>query len=193
MNKILTLLKTQPISTQAQSTEKADHGAIFLRNKDSGNKLFLSLKDLFSRTDKSSASTVVTKAVPHATIGPIKAENKKSVRFEPDQQTRLRMAYRNFLDPNGAGLGSRGKDQGFEEKVSHFDSAVLKVLSGRELKEGDEKVLDEVLPKLKKATEENGQLNGSTRKKLLSDFSDLANKAAELQMSSLSKAAHQVS
>ena len=191
MNKIPTSFKIQTTSTQSHKPEETSHTTIFSRGKNSGSKLFLSLKNIFSRADKSSASAAVTKAVPQATIAPIKTENKKSVRFEPDQQTRLRMAYRNFLDPKGAGLGSRGKEQGYEEKVSHFDSAVLKVLNGRELKKEDENVLNEVLPKLKKATEENGQLNGSTREKLLSDFSAIKNKAAELHMSSTLKAAYQ--
>ena len=101
------------------------------------------------------------------------------------------MAYREFLDPSGAGLGPRGKGQGYEEKVSHFDSTVSKVLIESELKEADEKVLDEVFPELEKAVKENLQLNESKRKQLLSDFSEIKDKAAVLQMKSVLKRAYQ--
>lgn len=82
MNKIPTSVKIPTTSTQADKLQKASDGTIFSRGKGSGSKLFLSLKNLFSRTDKSSASSTVAKAVPQATIEPIKTPQTKKVRFE---------------------------------------------------------------------------------------------------------------
>jgi hypothetical protein len=80
LNKIPTSVKIQTTSTQAHKREEARDGTIFSRGKGSGSKLFLSLKNLFSRTDKSSASSTVAKAVPQATIEPIKTPQTKKVR-----------------------------------------------------------------------------------------------------------------
>ena len=121
-------------------------------------------------------------------------KNEKSSSSEFDQRTRLRMAYRNFLDPSETGLGPRGKEQGYEAKVSIFDSAVVKLKRGDELKDWEEKALDQVLPKLKTAVQENGKLDASMRQKLLSDLSDIRGDLTELQMKSkLKKAAQQLS
>ena len=81
MSRIPTSFKIQTTSTQAQSTEKASHGTLFTRGKGSGSKLFLALKNFFSRTEKSKASAEVAKAVPQATIEPIKTPQTKKVRF----------------------------------------------------------------------------------------------------------------
>ncbi len=86
MQKIPTSLKTQPTSTQAHKPEKASHGTIFSRGKGSGSKLFLSLKNIFSRTEKSKAIAGVAKAVPQATIEPIKTPQTKKVRFVPENR-----------------------------------------------------------------------------------------------------------
>lgn len=81
MSRIPTSLKIQTTSTQAHKPEEAGHGTIFARGKGSGSKLFLSLKNLFSRTEKSKASAEVAKAVPQATIKPITTPQTKKVRF----------------------------------------------------------------------------------------------------------------
>ena len=86
MNRILTSLKSQTTSTQAQSIEKANHGTLFARGKDSGSKLLLSLKNFFSRTEKSKANAAVAKAVPQATIEPIKTPQTKKVRFASENR-----------------------------------------------------------------------------------------------------------
>ena len=192
MNKIPTSFKTQATSTQAHKTEKASQATIFSRGKSSGSKLFFSLKNLFSRTDKSSASSAVAKVIPQAPIGSIGTKNEKSSSSEFDQRTRLRMAYRNFLDPSETGLGSRGKEQGYEEKVSIFDSAIVRLKRGDELKDWEEKALDQVLPKLKTAVEENGKLDASMIQQLLSDLSHIRKDLTHLQLkSALKKAAQQ--
>lgn len=81
MNKIPTSFKTQAISTQAYKPEEASHTTIFSRDKGFGSKLFLSLKNIFSRTKKSKASSAVAKAVPQATVESIKTPQTKKVRF----------------------------------------------------------------------------------------------------------------
>jgi hypothetical protein len=150
------------------------------------------LKNFFSRADKSSASSAVAKVVPQATTESIKTENTKSISIDFDQRTRLRMAYRNFLDPSETGLGPRGKEQGYEAKVSIFDSAIARLIRGDELKDWEEKALDQVLPKLKTAVQENGKLDASMRQKLLSDLSHIREDLTELQLKSgLKKAAQQ--
>ena len=102
------------------------------------------------------------------------------------------MAYRNFLDPSETGLGPRGKEQGYEEKVSIFDSAIARLKRGDELKDWEEKALDQVLPKLKTAVKENGKLDASMIQQLLSDLSDIREDLTDLQLKSgLKKAAQQ--
>lgn len=192
MHKILTLLTGSPNATQARPTEKSNYTTIFSRTEKSESKFFLSLKNFFSRADKSSASSAVAKVIPQAPIGSIGTKNEKSSSSEFDQRTRLRMAYRNFLDPSETGLGPRGKEQGYEEKVSIFDSAIVRLERGDELKDWEEKALDQVLPKLKTAVQENGKLDASMRQKLLSDLSHIREDLTELQMKSkLKKAAQQ--
>ena len=192
MHKILTSLSGSPNATQARPTEKSNYTTIFSRTEKSESKFFLSLKNFFSRTDKSAASAAVEKAIPQAPIGSIGTKNEKSSSSEFDQRTRLRMAYRNFLDPSATGLGPRGKEQGYEEKVSIFDSAIVKLKRGDELKDWEEKALDQVLPKLKTAVEENEKLDASMRQKLLVDLSDIRRDLTGLQLkSALKKAAQQ--
>ncbi len=84
MNKIPTSFKLQLNSTQAQKAEEVSHVTIFSRGIDSGRKLLLSLKNLFSRNKKSTASAEVAKAVPQATIEPIKTPQTKKVKFDPN-------------------------------------------------------------------------------------------------------------
>lgn len=86
MNKIPTSFKTQAASTQAPKPEEASHTTIFSRGKGFGSKLFLSLKNIFSRTDKSSASSAVAKAVPQATVKSIKTPQTKKVRFAAENR-----------------------------------------------------------------------------------------------------------
>lgn len=191
MKAIQTLLRGSNSTTSAHKIEETKGQTVFSRRADSSGKLFSSLKNLFSRAEKSQAREVVTQTAPQAALKPVNASCNSHGHVEFDQRTRVRMAYREFLDPSGAGLGPRGKGQGYEEKVSHFDSTVLKVLNGSELKEADEKVLDKVFPEFEKAVKENLQLNESKRKQLLSDFSDIKAKAAVLQINSIIKRAYQ--
>jgi hypothetical protein len=199
LNRIPTSFNTQTSSTQAHKPEEASHATIFSRGKGFGSKLFFSLKNLFSRTDKSSASAAVTKAVPQATIDSIKTENKKGDSVELTPRVRVRMEYRQLLDleaskakgQSGGVDASKAKGKSYEVKVSMFDSAVAKLQRGDELKDWDKKTLDEVLPKLKTAVEENEKLDESMRKKLLSDISDIRRDFTELQLKSAVKAAWQ--
>ena len=191
MQRILTFLKVDLKATQARPADKSNHATIFSRGADSGTKLFSSLKKFFSRTDKSAASAAIEKAIPQALIGSIGTKNEKSSSSEFDQRTRLRMAYRNFLDPSATGLGPRGKEQGYEEKVSIFDSAIARLKRGDKLEDREEKALDEVLPKLQTAVKENGKLDASMKQKLLSDLSDIRRDLTELQLESALKKAAQ--
>jgi hypothetical protein len=206
LQKILTSLRVGPNATQARPTEKSNHTTIFSRGADSGRKLLSSLKNFFSRTNKSPASATVAQAIPKSTTESIKVEKKKTISFEPpastavakansqtttesvkmentksmsvdfEQRTRLRMAYRNLLDPSQKGLGSREKGQGYEEKVSHFDSALFKVGKKLPLNQGDQDLLKDVLPKLQTAVEINEQLKEPEKIQLLSDIQEIKNK-----------------
>lgn len=86
MSRIPTSLKIQTTSTQAHKPEEAGHGTIFSRGKGSGSKLFLSLKNIFSRTEKSKASATVAQAVPQATIKSIKTPQTRQVRFAAENR-----------------------------------------------------------------------------------------------------------
>ena len=199
MNRIPKSLTTKTTSTQAHKPEGASHATSFSRGKGSGSKLFLSLKNLFSRTEKSSASAAVTKAVPQTTIDSIKTENKKSDSVKLTPRDRVRMEYRQLLDleaskakgQSGGVDASKAKGKSYEEKVSIFDSAVAKLQRGDELKDWEEKALDEVLPKLKTAVEKNGKLDESTRKELLLYLSEIRSNLTELQIKSAIEAAQQ--
>jgi hypothetical protein len=191
LQKILTSLRVGPNATQARPTEKSNYTTIFSRTEKSESKFFLSLKNFFSRADKSSASSAVAKVIPQATTESIKTENTKSVIFEPDQRTRLRMAYRDLLGTGDNGVDYSGKKRSYEEKVSMFDSAVAKLQRGDELKDWDEKTLDEVLPKLKTAVEENEKLGEAEKKQLLSDVKEIQKRMAEQTFYSVLKSAYQ--
>lgn len=79
---------------QAQQSEEPKQQNVFSRRADSGAKLFSSLKNLFFRTDKSQAKTVVAQAAPKVPLEPVKAGNLKRVHFESDQRTTFQMANR---------------------------------------------------------------------------------------------------
>lgn len=79
MSRIPTLFKTQTPSTQAHKPEEASHATIFSRGKGSSSKLFLSLKNLFFRTEKVPASMAIEKAVPQAGTQSIRTEKNMSV------------------------------------------------------------------------------------------------------------------
>jgi hypothetical protein len=187
LQKILTSLKLKLNPAQARQTEKPDHAIIFSRTEKSESKLFLSLKNFFSRSDKSSASSVVVKAIPQATIDSMKTENKKSDSVKLSSRARVRMEYRQLLDLEA----SKAKGKSYEEKVSIFDSAIARLQRGEKIKEWEEKALDEVLPKLKTAVEKNGELDESTRKELLLYLSEIRSNLTELQIKSAIEAAQQ--
>jgi hypothetical protein len=199
LQKILTSLKLKLNPTQARQTEKPNHAIIFSRTEKSESKLFLSLKNFFSRSDKSSASSVVVKAIPQATIDSIKTENKKSDSVKLSSRARVRMEYRQLLDleaskakgQSGGVDASKAKGKSYEEKVSIFDSAIARLQRGEKIKEWEEKALDEVLPKLKTAVEKNGKLDESTRKELLLYLSEIRSNLTELQIKSAIEAAQQ--
>lgn len=166
-------------SFQTNPTQETRSRSVFSRGADSGNNLFSSLKSLFSRTDKSQAKAVVARTVPSAVLEPVKAGTGKRVHFEFDSRTRVRMAYRNFLDPSGTGQTPKPKGQGYEEKVSHFDSAMYKVLNGVQLHEGDKKIINQELPHLREFIENNAVISVSEKTTLLKDFSEIWKKAVQ--------------
>lgn len=157
MSKILTSLKKQATSTQAHKLEEASDGTIFSGDKGSGSKLFLLLKNLFTRTDKSSASAAVTKAVPQAATRSINSEVEKLSRPELDLRGRVRQVYRQL--PNQT-----------EVKVSHFDTAVHKIIDGTKLYDGElTKTLKE-LGDIKTSVEQNKEMNDASKNQLLKDI-----------------------
>ena len=58
------------------------------------------------------------------------------------------------------------------------------------LHQGDEKTLDEVLPKLKTAVEENEKLGEAEKKQLLSDVKEIQNRLTEQTYNSVLKSAY---
>jgi hypothetical protein len=198
LNNIPPSIKTQTTSTEEKSTENASHGTLLERRKGSGSKLLLALKDLFSRTEKSSAKAAVTNAVPQATTESIKTENKKSDSVKSTPRDRVRIAYRQLLfvetskaKAQSGGVGaSEERKLSYEEKVSIFDSGIARLQRGENLKNREEEVLDAVLPQLEKAVQ-NGSLGESKKQELLSDLSKIKSDLTDLQIKSALKAAWQ--
>lgn len=156
MNRILKSLTTKTTSTQAHKPEGASHATIFSRGKGSGGKLFLSLKNLFSRTEKSQAKTVVAQAVNVPTTDSIKSEVTKLDRPELDLRGRVRQVFRQL--PNQS-----------EVTVSKFDTAVYKLFEGIKLGDGESTKTFKELVDIKTLVEQN-EKNDSRKSQLLKDL-----------------------
>ncbi len=156
MKRIPTSFNTQTRSTQAHKTEEASHATIFSRGKGSGSKLFLSLKNLFSRTDKSQAKTVVAQAFNVATNDSIKSEVTKLRYPEPDLRSRVRQVFRQL--PNQS-----------EVTVLSFDTAVYKLFEGIKLGEGESTKMFKELDDIKTLVEQN-EKNDLRKSQLLTDI-----------------------
>jgi gas vesicle protein len=163
LRKLSTLFKTQPTSAQAYKTEKASTATIFSRGKESSSKLLLSLKNLFSRTDKSSAKAAVTQEVPKDIIGPIKSETRILAKPGPDLRSRVRQVYRQL--PNQT-----------EATVSKFDSVIHKLFDGVKLS-NDELTTLQALAHIKTFVEQNEEMDTSIKDQLLKDVEQLENLA----------------
>lgn len=162
MKRTSTSLNTQTSSTQAHKPEKASHATIFSRGKGSGSKLFLSLKNLFSRTEKSQAKTVVAQAVKMVMTDSIKSEVTKLDRPELDLRGRVRQVFRDL--PKQSEVTKQS-----EVIVSHFDTAVYKLLEGQKLGDGESTKTFKELDDIKTFVEQN-EKNDSRKSQLLNDL-----------------------
>jgi gas vesicle protein len=192
LKNILASLKKQATSTQAQSTENASHGTVLERSKGSGSKLLVALKFFFSRTDKSKANAVVVNAVPQVTIKPITTPPTKKVSFAPDAVTKaVPQATTSSINSEVEKLGRPEPDlrsrvrqvyrqlpNQTEVKVSHFDTAVHKIIDGAKLYDGElTKTLKE-LGDIKTSVEQNKEMNDASKNQLLKDIDLLIKLAA---------------
>ena len=153
-----------------QKTEKARDSAIFSRDKDSGSKLFFSLKNLFYRTEKSSANAAVTTAVPEMKTESIKSDVKKLARPEPDLRSRVRHVYRQLLNQSQSLQGQQPRRASHEVTVSHFDTALHKLFDGKKLFDGESKKLFKELGNIKAFVEQNEEMSESNKRQLLKDL-----------------------
>ena len=180
MNRISKLFTTKTTSTQANKPEGASHATIFSRGKGSGGKLFLSLKNLFSRTEKSQAKTVVAQAVNVPTTDSIKSEVTKLDRPELDLRGRVRQIFRDLpkqgevTKPSDVTKQSEVTKQSkvtkqSEETVSKFDTALFKLLDGIKLGDGESTETLKELVNIKKYVEQN-EKNDSRKSQLLKDL-----------------------
>ena len=181
MAKILTAFKSLLSTNQVGQTEKVSHTTIFSRGENSGSKLFLSLKNIFSRTEKSQAKAVVAQAVPEATTGSIKADHKKLDHLEPDPRSRVRQVYRQLLiDPSQE---SQPGKVSHEAIVSRFDTVISKILGKKITGDGEVKRTLEELNDLKTFVNQNKKMNDSSKNQLLGDLNSLINMASEDKIS----------
>ncbi len=186
MNRISKFLTTKSTSTQARKSEEASHATIFSRGKGSGSKSFLSLKNLFSRTEKSQAKTVVAQAVKMVTIESIKSEVTKLDRPELDLRGRVRQVFRDLpkqgevtkpsevTKQSGVTKQSEVTKQSkvtkqSEETVSKFDTALFKLLDGRKLGDRESTETFKELVDIKTYVEQN-EKNDSRKSQLLKDL-----------------------